>query len=280
MTTPQRPVAVVVGATSKWQADGSYTKVVYGGSIDDGGVPTAARWGVGGAIAQRFAAEGFHVFLTTRTAANAAPLKAEIEAHGGVASIVELDLASADSIARAFATVREEAGDPQVVVYNAGYYEGRTLEADKELFEYVPLEMFEVAQHVCSRGPFLVMQEVLPAMRRAGQGTILISNNKFALRGRRRRTGESVYYPRVMLRALAQLLTEEYSEFGVHVANVTIDGAIDSPGTRALPQMQERPELIMDVEAIAGEFWRLHVQPRSVWSHELQLTPHVSTPSY
>ena len=95
--------------------------------------------------------------------------------------------------------------------------------------------MFETAQHIASRGPFLVAKAVLPAMRERNSGSFLISNNASSLRGRKRRTGQSLYYPRVMMRTLAQVLTEEYSEFGVHVANVVIDGLIDSPGTRLLP---------------------------------------------
>ena len=56
-----------------------------------------------------------------------------------------------------------------------------------------------------------------------------------------------MYYPRVMMRTLAQVLTEEYSEHGIHVANIIIDGLIDSPGTRALlPLAQQRPEVVMD----------------------------------
>lgn len=85
-------------------------------------------------------------------------------------------------------------------------------------------------------GPFLVAKEALPAMRERGKGSILISNDHLSLRGRKRDTGESLSYPRVLMRALAQALTEEYSEYGVHVANVAIDGFIDSPGTRALPR--------------------------------------------
>jgi NAD(P)-dependent dehydrogenase (short-subunit alcohol dehydrogenase family) len=87
-----------------------------------------------------------------------------------------------------------------------------------------------MALNVACRGPFLVAKEVLPAMRRAGRGSLLFSNNAQSLRGRKRYTGGSLYYPRVMMRALAQALTEEYSEHGVHVANVVIDGTIDSPG--------------------------------------------------
>ena len=63
-------------------------------------------------------------------------------------------------------------------------------------------------------------------------------------RGRKRVTGQSLYYPRVMLRTLAQVLTEEYSEHGIHVANIVIDGRIDSPGPRALPMAQARPEMV------------------------------------
>ena len=60
--------------------------------------------------------------------------------------IVELDLVSRESISRAFAAVRERAGDPDVLVYNAGYLEGRDLPPDKELLEHVPVEIFETAQ--------------------------------------------------------------------------------------------------------------------------------------
>ena len=280
MNPAQKPVAVVVGATSKWQADGRNTKLAHGKALDDSDVPVGIRWGVGGAIAQKFAREGFFVVLTTRTAANAAALEKAIIEQGGAGTIVELDLVSHESISRAFATVRREAGDPHVLVYNAGYLEGRDLPADKELLEHVPVEIFETAQHVASRGPFLVAQEVLPAMRRRGAGTFLISNNQFSLRGRKRLTGQSLYYPRVMMRTLAQVLTEEYSEHGVHVANVIIDGLIDSPGTRALPRARQHPEVVMDPVKIAEAFWYLHTQDRSCWTHELQLTPFATKPSF
>ena len=140
--------------------------------------------------------------------------------------------------------------------------------------------MFDTAQHIASRGPFLVAKEVLPAMRKRGGGTFLFSNNNKSLRGRKRYTGESLYYPRVMMRTLAQVLTEEYSEFGIHVANVVIDGLIDSPGTRALPKALENPDIVMDPEKIAEAFYYLHTQDKSCWTHELQLTPHPTMPAY
>ena len=278
--TDGKPVAVVIGATSKWQSDGRNTKLVHGRAVDDSAIPVGARWGVGGAIAQKFAQEGCFVVLTTRTAANADGLAAAIREQRGACAVVELDLSSQDFVAAAFATIRRDAGDPEVLIYNAGYLEGRDLPPGMELLEYIPVEMFDVAQHIASRGPFLVAKEVLPAMRQKGAGSFFFSNNAKSLRGRKRMTGESLYYPRVMMRALAQVLTEEYSEHGVHVANIVIDGTIDSPGTRALPKIQNRPELVINPVKIAEAFWYLHTQDKSCWTHELQLTPFSTAPSY
>lgn len=275
-----KSVAVVIGATSKWQADGRNTLLAHGERVDDSELPVSARWGVGGAIAQKFAAEGFSVVLTTRSLSNAAALQRAIVEQGQDCTTVELDLESQDSITRAFETIRTEAGDPEVVVLNAGYLEGRDLPPDKELLEHVPLEVFETAQHIASRGPFLVAKEVLPAMRKRGSGSFLITNNAASLRGRKRLTGQSLYYPRVMMRALAQVLTEEYSEHGIHVANIVVDGLIDSPGTRALSIAQKRPEIIMNPASIADAFYYLHRQDKSCWTHELQLTPYCTRPSY
>ena len=280
MNSIRKPVAVVVGATSKWQSDGRNTKLVHGKALDDSDMPVGARWGVGGAIAQKFAKEGYFVVLTTRNAANASALEKAIREQDGESMIVELDLVSRESITKAFAQIREQAGDPDVLVYNAGYLEGRDLPPEKELLENLPVEMFETAQHIASRGPFLVAQEVLPAMRERGEGSFLISNNAWSLRGRKRMTGESLYYPRVLMRTLAQVLTEEYSEHGVHVANVVIDGLIDSPGTRALPRAQQQPDVIINPVKIAEAFYYLHTQDKSCWTHELQLTPFPTKPSY
>jgi NAD(P)-dependent dehydrogenase (short-subunit alcohol dehydrogenase family) len=176
--------------------------------------------------------------------------------------------------------IRDKAGDPNVLVYNAGYLEGRDLPLDKELLEHIEVEMFDTAHHIASRGPFLVAKEVLPEMRRKGEGSFFFSNNSKSLRGTKRYTGESLYYPRVMMRTLSQVLTEEYSEHGVHVANIVIDGLIDSPGTRALPKAKQNPDAIINPIKIAEAFFYLHTQDRSCWSHELQLTPFPNKPSF
>ncbi|PKB66034.1 MAG: hypothetical protein BZY82_06715, partial [SAR202 cluster bacterium Io17-Chloro-G3] len=127
MNSNHKPVAVVIGATSKWQSDGRNTRLVHGKALDDSHLPIGVRWGVGGAIAQKFAQEGFFVVLTTRNAANASKLGKAIKEEGGESMIVELDLVSSDSIANAFAHIREQAGNTEVLVYNAGYLEGRDL---------------------------------------------------------------------------------------------------------------------------------------------------------
>ena len=278
--TRGKPVAVVIGATSKWQSDGRNTRLAHGKELDDSTLPIGIRWGVGGAIAQKFAKEGFFTVMTTRTASNAAGLAAAIRDQGGDCAVVELDLVSEASVKSAFATIRQNAGNPEVLIYNAGYLEGRDLPPEQELLEYIPLEMFETAQHIASRGPFMVAKEVLPAMREKGEGSFFFSNNSKSLRGKKRNTGESLYYPRVMMRTLAQVLTEEYSEHGVHVANIVIDGTIDSPGTRALTKVQNQPNLVMNPTKIAEAFYYLHTQDRSCWTHELQLTPYSTKPSY
>ncbi len=107
MNTSHKPVAVVVGATSKWQADGRNTKLAHGKALDDSDLPVGVRWGVGGAIAQKFAQEGFFVVLTTRTAANAALLETAIREQGGDSMIVELDLVSEESISKVIAQIRD-----------------------------------------------------------------------------------------------------------------------------------------------------------------------------
>jgi NAD(P)-dependent dehydrogenase (short-subunit alcohol dehydrogenase family) len=90
--------------------------------------------------------------------------------------VVELDLVSRESISRAFATIRAHVGDPDVLVYNAGHLEGVT--AAEELLEHIPIDIFETAAHRQPR-PFLVAQEVLPAMRQRGAGSFSSPTTSF-----------------------------------------------------------------------------------------------------
>ena len=126
MTPTRKQVAVVIGATSKWQADGRNTKLAHGKALDDSDVPVGIRW---------------PEVRQGGTAANASALGQAIRAQGGEEITVEMDLVSHESISRAFATIREQVGEPHVVVYNAGYLEGRDLPPEKELLEHIPVEM-------------------------------------------------------------------------------------------------------------------------------------------
>ena len=85
--TRGKQVAVVIGATSKWQSDGRNTLLAHGRTLDDSELPVGVRWGVGGAIAQKFAQEGFFTVLTTRKEANAARLATAIREQG--AGVIE-----------------------------------------------------------------------------------------------------------------------------------------------------------------------------------------------
>jgi NAD(P)-dependent dehydrogenase (short-subunit alcohol dehydrogenase family) len=275
----QTPVTVIVGATSKWRADGPNTVLAHGGPLTGSDLAPRVRWGLGGALALRFATAGHHVVLTTRHRGNAADLALAVQDHGGASTVVELDVGDPGSVSRAFREVRSEVGDPDVLIYNAGYMAGRALPPEQELLERFPTELFEEALAVACRGPFLVAKEVLPAMRERGSGAFFFSNNQYSLRGRRRNTGESLYYPRTMMRALAQALTEEYSELGVHVANIVVDGFIDSPGTRALPAFAGAEGRLIDPGAVADSVYHLYSQHSSAWTHELQLTAGATTMS-
>lgn len=276
MAEATRKVAVIIGATSKWQADGKSTAMVTGGRVSDDALPLGIRWGIGGALAQSFADAGYHIVLTTRKKENASTLSKAIASTGGSVEIVELDLGDHGSVKAAFAEIRNNAGDPEVVIYNAGYSDGRELPPELELLENLPEQIFETAMQISARAPFWVAKEVLPAMRRAGRGSFFLTNNQYSLHGRKRKTGESLYYPRVLMRTLAQVLTEEYSEYGVHIANVIIDGMIDSPGTRAYGEgvYKNKREALLDPVKIAEAYLYLHHQDPSCWSHEMHLTPY------
>lgn len=126
-------VAVIVGATSKWRTDARHAASIAAGKISDTDVPVEARWGVGGAIAQKFASEGYIIALTTRHRDNAGALAEASSEQGGRAMIFELDLTQRSSVTAAFADIRSHAGDPEIVIYNAGYTSGRELPPGKEL---------------------------------------------------------------------------------------------------------------------------------------------------
>ena len=233
--TNGKPVAVVVGATSKWQSDGRNTRLAHGKALDDSRIPVGARWGVGGAIAQirtgRLLCGADHA-----DRGDAIGLAAAIREQRGDCTVVELDLASQDFVATAFDAIRHDAGDPEVLVYNAGYLEGRDPAAGQGIAGiYLGRDVRRDAAH---RLPGSVPGGQAGVAGDAGEAfRLLLLFQQLEVAARHETEDRGIlYYPRVMMRTLAQVLTEEYSEFGVHVANIVIDGTIDLPGTRALPK--------------------------------------------
>src|SRR3546814_11173847 len=112
--------------------------------------------------------------MTTRTASNAAALARAIEDQGGEGMVVELDLMSQDSIAAAFERIRTEAGDPEVVIYNAGYSEGRSLPKEQELLEFLPGVYLTPPFSLLPERPFLWPRQCSP--RCASGGAALSSS--------------------------------------------------------------------------------------------------------
>src|SRR6202043_1185030 len=116
-----KQVCVVIGATSKWQSDGRNTILAHGHAVDDSDVEVGVRWGVGGAIAQKFAQEGFFTVVTTRSETNAAPLAKAIREQGGGGHDPRVRLRVEGFNRDRFRYVPPRGGRPEVLIYNAGY---------------------------------------------------------------------------------------------------------------------------------------------------------------
>ena len=291
MSNRKRKVCVVVGASSKWQANGVSTKrarqvsgfpvqiprsmrftvSALSSVLDDDEFVDETKWGVGGAICLRFAREGFAVALFSRkTAENVIALADAVKRAGGEPLPVECELGDEQSIKNAFATVVQELGPVDVLVYNAGYTSGG---ASEVLVEDLPTEIFDVSMSVQCRGAFLCCKEVLPHMREQGEGTVLFSSVPNAMRGGIKNLTNST--AKAALRGLSQSLNAEYHPLGIHVAHIVINGFIDSPGTR--PLVNGKTERMMDPAAIAETYWQLHAQHKSAWSYETVLTNYLGS---
>ena len=223
--------------------------------------------GLGAAIARRFAGEGFAVALMARNEESVAALREETEDSGGEALSVTTDATDPDSVAASFERVRDELGDPEVFVYNAGAFQmGGILELSPERFD----KCFKAN---CA-GAFYGAQQVLPAMVEEGSGTILLTGASAALRGRARFSALAV--GKFGLRALAQSMAREFGPQGIHVSHVIIDGQINTPRMREMAPDREEHTLLSP-DAIAETYWQLHSQDRTAWTLELDLRPSVET---
>lgn len=219
--------------------------------------------GLGAAVARRFSREGFAVGLMARGEESLAAAREEVEALGGTALAVTADATDAASVASSFDRVREELGEPEVFVYNAGVFQmGGILELSPEQFD-------DCFRANCS-GAFYGAQQVLPAMVERERGTIILTGATAALRGSARFAALAT--GKFGLRALAQSMAREFGPQGIHVAHVVIDGQINTARLReAQPDREESTTL--SPESIAETYWQLHAQGPSAWTLELDLRP-------
>jgi NAD(P)-dependent dehydrogenase (short-subunit alcohol dehydrogenase family) len=221
----------------------------------------------GGAIARRFAREGFTACVTRRTADKLQPLVEQIEKAGGKARAFGSDARKEEQVVELVRTIERDLGPIEVCVFNVG---GNVRFPIRETTARVYTKVWEMA----ALAGFLVAREAAKVMVPRGRGTILFTGATASLRGGK---GFSAFAgAKHALRALAQSLARELGPEGIHVAHVVVDGAIDTPFIREnFPeryQLKEK-EGILDPEAIAEAYWQLHRQPRSAWTHELDLRP-------
>ena len=214
--------------------------------------------GLGAALARRFAKAGMALAMARR---NPAQLEALAGETGGRA--YGCDVADAASVEALFEAVERDLGAPGLVAFNAGaYMRGGILE--------IAPEDFERCWRIGCMGGFLVGQAAARRMVPAGQGTILFTGATASLRGSAGFANLAV--PKFGLRALAQSMARELGPKGVHVAHAIIDGQIagERPGYRA---RERGADAVLAPEAIAEAYYRLHLQPRSAWTQELDLRP-------
>lgn len=203
-------------------------------------VVVGAGPGLGLAVGRRFAREGFRLALLART-------PERLDRTGLDALPVPVDLADESALRDALGQVRAAVGDPAVLVFNASeYVEGTPTQVTYEAF----LHGFRVGVAAA----LVAVQEVAPAMRAAGRGSVLLTGGGLGLTPWAPATGLGVQ--KAALRNLAFAAAQELSPDGVHVATVTIKGVI-KPGTATDPAL------------VAERFWELHCEPRESWRTEI-----------
>lgn len=222
---------------------------------------------LGGAIARRFAREGFEAVIVRRAADRLEPLAEQIRAEGGIAHPFGVDARQEDQMVALFERVETEIGPAEVCVFNIG------ANVRFPIRETTARVFFKVWEMACFSG-FLAGREAAKHMAPRGRGTIIFTGATASVRGRE---GFGAFASaKHGLRALAQSMARELGPQGVHVAHTIIDGAIDTAWIRE--NFPERHALkgqdgILNPEHIADAYWSLHAQPRDSWTHELDLRP-------
>ncbi|MBR0691948.1 SDR family NAD(P)-dependent oxidoreductase [Bradyrhizobium lablabi] len=214
--------------------------------------------GLSASLARLFSREGIRVALAARSVEKLGALCTETGARA-----YACDTTKAGDVERLFGLVEREIGTPDLVVYNAS---GRSRGPFVEL---VPAEV-EQAIAVSAFGGFLVAQQAAKRMLPNKRGAILFTGASASVKG----YAQSAPFAmgKFALRGLAQSMARELSPQGIHVAHFVIDGGIRSQ-TRTEPA--DRPDSMLDPDAIAQSYWNVLQQPRSAWSWELELRPWV-----
>ncbi len=225
----------------------------------------------GGAIARRFAREGYTACVSRRQAGKLQPLLERIRAEGGRAQGYGSDARDEAAMAALVSGIEAEVAPIEVAVFNIG---ANVRFAVTDTTERVYRKVWEMG----ALAGFLMGREVARAMLPRGRGTIIFTGATASLRGA---AGFAAFAgAKHALRALAQSMARELGPRGIHVAHAVIDGAID---TRFIAEnfperyAQKASDGILDPEHIAEAYWQLHRQPRSAWTHELDLRPWTET---
>jgi NAD(P)-dependent dehydrogenase (short-subunit alcohol dehydrogenase family) len=225
----------------------------------------------GGAIARRFAREGYAACVTRRSADKLQPLVDSIVSAGGTAHAFGSDARKEDDMVALVAGIERDIGPIEVAVFNIGANVRFNV---TDTTERVYRKVWEMA----ALAGFLMGREVAKVMQPRGHGTIIFTGATASLRGS---AGFSAFAgAKHALRALAQSMARELGPQGIHVAHVVIDGAIDTAFiAENFPQRYALKDKdgIVKPDDIAENYWQLHRQARSAWTHELDLRPWMET---
>jgi len=230
-------------------------------------IPPSSRWGLGGALSLRFAQGGYHVALLARRKDVVEAVAEEVRNQGGTATSICCDVTDMESVSTAFKQIFS-LGKVEVMIYNVAppFPPGHEFPNLPAAHDIDP-QFFDSAFNIGVTGCLRCNSQVVPKMIEQGKGTILLSGATASLRGGKK--FGSVAPVKAALRSYGQSLFQELAAQGVHVGHVIIDGVIESPNTKGWGTNVP----LMDPAHIAEQYWNLHVQPRSVWSYEIQISP-------
>lgn len=221
----------------------------------------------GGAIARRFAQEGFVACVTRRSADKLEPLVDGIRAQGGEAHGFACDARKEDDVIALIEQIENQIGPIEAFVFNIG------ANVPCSILEETARKYFKIWEMACFSG-FLNAREVAKRMVKRQRGTILFTGATAGLRGA---SGFAAFAgAKHGIRALAQSMARELGPLNIHVAHVVVDGAIDTDFIRDnFPEKYATKDEdgILNPEHIADNYWYLHSQPRDAWTFELDLRP-------